>query len=146
MKHRGYTARPVFDEEDRVFHGRVDDIADVVTFEGATVDELEAAFRHAVYTYIAFAEERGMQPERPCSGKFVVRIPPELHRRVRAAADAQGTSLNTWVQATIEQRLRGGSEKGTGAAVRRQRRSGGGGTRAVALAGRRWRAEPPRDG
>lgn len=109
MRYRGYTARPAFDEEDRVFHGRVDDIAHVVTFEGATVDELEAEFRHAVDTYVAFAEERGLTPERPCSGKFVVRISPDLHRQVRTAADAQGTSLNTWVQTAIEQRLSGQS-------------------------------------
>lgn len=105
MKHRGYTARPVYSEEDRVFHGRVDDIADVVTFEGETVAELEAAFRDAVDTYIAFAEEQGRAPERPCSGKFVLRIPPEVHRAARAAADAQGVSLNAWVQEAVELRL-----------------------------------------
>ena len=105
MNHKGYTATVEYEPDDRVFHGRVNDISDVVTFEGTSVDELEAAFRDAVDEYVAFCEERGRVPQRPYSGRFLVRVPPALHRRVSEAATRAGESMNAWVQKAIEARL-----------------------------------------
>jgi predicted HicB family RNase H-like nuclease len=105
MNHKGYTATVEYEPDDRVFHGRVNDISDVVTFEGTSVDELEAAFRNAVDEYVAFCEERGRVPQRPYSGRFLVRVPPALHRRVSEAATRAGESMNAWVQGAIEHRL-----------------------------------------
>ncbi|HEY0036306.1 MAG TPA: type II toxin-antitoxin system HicB family antitoxin [Longimicrobium sp.] len=65
MTYDGYTARVEYDADDCVLHGRVNGISDVVTFEGATVHELEAAFRNSVDEYVAFCEERGRTPQRP---------------------------------------------------------------------------------
>ena len=105
MNHKGYTATVEYEPDDRVFHGRVNDISDVVTFEGASVDELEAAFRNAVDEYVAFCEERGRVPQRPYSGRFLVRVPPAVHRRVSEAATRAGESMNAWVQKAIERQL-----------------------------------------
>ena len=105
MNHKGYTATVEYEPDDRVFHGRVNDISDVVTFEGTSVDELEAAFRDAVDEYVAFCEERGRVPQRPYSGRFLVRVPPALHRRVSEAATRAGESMNAWVQKAIERQL-----------------------------------------
>ena len=41
--------------------------------------------------------EDGVEPRRQFSGKFHVRIPPELHAAISAAAAADGKSLNRWV-------------------------------------------------
>jgi predicted HicB family RNase H-like nuclease len=65
MEYNGYTAAIEYDPDDRVLHGRVNGISDVITFEGASVDELEAAFRSTVDEYIGFCEERGRSPQRP---------------------------------------------------------------------------------
>jgi predicted HicB family RNase H-like nuclease len=105
MNHKGYTATVEYEPDDRVFHGRVNDISDVVTFEGTSVDELDAAFRTAVEEYVAFCEERGRVPQRPYSGRFLVRVSPALHRRVAEAASRAGDSMNAWVQRAIELRL-----------------------------------------
>ena len=110
MNHKGYTATVEYEPDDRVFHGRVNDISDVVTFEGTSVDELEAAFRNAVDEYVAFCEERGRVPQRPYSGRFLVRDQPVDHalvghRRVAEAATRAGQSMNAWVQNAIESQL-----------------------------------------
>ena len=115
MNYKGYTASVEYEPDDRVFHGRVNDISDVVTFEGTSVDELEAAFRNGVDQYVAFCEERGRVPQRPYSGRFLVRVPPAVHRRVSEAATRSGQSMNAWVQEAIELRL------GDGEPVRRKK-------------------------
>jgi predicted HicB family RNase H-like nuclease len=105
MNYNGYSATIAYEPDDRVFHGRVNDISDVVSFEGTSVDELEAAFRNAVDEYVAFCEERGRVPQRPYSGRFLVRVPPAVHRRVSEAATRAGESMNAWVQKAIEAQL-----------------------------------------
>ncbi len=40
MNYKGYTGHVEFDDEARIFFGRVADTRDVITFEGTTVDDL----------------------------------------------------------------------------------------------------------
>jgi predicted HicB family RNase H-like nuclease len=105
MKYRGYTGSVEYDAEDRLFHGRVDGITDIVSFQGDTVEALEADFRAGVDDYLEFCKERGVEPQRPCSGRFVLRVSPELHREAAIAARSQRESLNTWIAGAIEARL-----------------------------------------
>ena len=105
MNYRGYSATIEYEADDRVFHGRVNDISDVVTFEGTSVDELEAAFRNAVDEYVAFCATLGRDPQKPYSGRFLVRVPPDVHRRMAEAATRARESMNAWVQKAIEARL-----------------------------------------
>lgn len=76
MKYKGYTGHVEYDDEAKIFHGEVLGIKDVVTFQGTTVDEIEQAFKDSVEDYLAFCKERGEEPDRPFSGKFNLRIPP----------------------------------------------------------------------
>ena len=41
--------------------------------------------------------EDGVEPRKRFSGKFNVRIPPELHADVTAAAAAAGKGINQWI-------------------------------------------------
>jgi predicted HicB family RNase H-like nuclease len=102
MEYNGYTARIEFDDSADVFHGEVLDLRDVITFQGASVEELWQAFRDSVDDYLEFCAERGEEPEKPFSGKFLVRVTPELHRRATVAAAREGESLNSWVASTIQ--------------------------------------------
>ena len=43
----------------------------------------------------------GVEPRRSYSGKYHLRMSPELHASVAAAAAAEGTSLNQWIASTI---------------------------------------------
>ncbi len=105
MKYKGYTGSVEYDSEDRIFHGRLNGITDVITFQGDSVEALEADFRDAVDDYLEFCAEQGVEAQRPCSGRFVLRIPPELHREAAIAARTQNESLNTWITGAIRARL-----------------------------------------
>jgi predicted HicB family RNase H-like nuclease len=102
MEYKGYTAVVEFDEDAGVFSGHVVNTRDVITFEGETVGELKQAFHDSVDDYLEFCAERGEEPDKPFSGKFVVRLDPDVHRKVFVAAARAGKSLNNWVAEALE--------------------------------------------
>lgn len=104
MTYKGYEGKVKFDEKAGIFHGEVINTRDVITFQGTSVGELEKAFHESVDDYLEFCASRGESPEKPFSGKFVVRLPSELHKRARAAARREGLSLNAWVIEAIKGR------------------------------------------
>src|SRR5437660_350154 len=97
MTYKDYVGVFSYDPEADVFHGRVEGISDVVTFEGRSLDELRQAFHDSVEDYLAFCQELGRPPEKPASGKFLVRADEALHRRLLTAAAMAGKSLNGFV-------------------------------------------------
>jgi predicted HicB family RNase H-like nuclease len=98
MKYKGYTGKVDFDEDAEIFHGEVVDTRDMITFQGKTVKELKQAFKDSVNDYLEFCESRGEKPEKPFSGKFMIRITPELHHAVYLKALQDGKSLNAVVE------------------------------------------------
>lgn len=103
MTLKGYTARIEFDERDNLFVGRVLGIRDIVSFHGETVADLRAEFGSAINDYLDDCRERGIHPEKPASGKLLLRVPPELHGRALIAAHAAGQSLNQWATEVLRQ-------------------------------------------
>ena len=97
MKYKGYTGIVEFDDEAEIFHGEVANLRDVITFQGRSVDELREAFEGSVDDYLAWCADREKTPDKPFSGKFVVRLDPETHRDISTAAQRSGKSLNAWV-------------------------------------------------
>ena len=102
LKYKGYTGTVLFDADDRIFHGRLMGITDVITFEGTSVNELEKDFRSAVDEYLKTCEKLGREPEKPFSGRFMVRVPPELHCAIALAAKRDRKSVNAWVAEICE--------------------------------------------
>lgn len=80
MAYKGYLAKVEVDDDADIFHGEVINIRDVVTFQGRAVEELRQAFQDSVKDYLAFCAERGEEPDKPFSGRFVIRLAPEVHR------------------------------------------------------------------
>ena len=103
MFYKGYSARIEFNDEDRIFVGHLAGIRDIVGFHGSSVDELEAAFHEAVNDYLAHCEKLGLPPNKPFSGRMLLRVPPEVHARVSAAAQVSGVSLNQWATQALDQ-------------------------------------------
>ena len=103
MEYKGYFARVEFDDEANIFHGEVINLRDVITFEGESVEELRKAFTDSVEDYLEFCTERGEAPEKPYSGKFIVRVEPDLHKTLVIQARKNGKSLNTWVSDALNQ-------------------------------------------
>lgn len=102
MKHGPYVAAIEFDPELDMFCGTVVNLSSPVTFYGKSTDELKHEFHESIRAYLEVCKERGIEPERPYSGRFNVRMTPEQHRRFAQQAAASGKSLNAWVVDTIE--------------------------------------------
>jgi len=112
MEYKGYFAKVEFDDDANIFHGEVINLRDVITFEGETVNELKEAFQDSVDDYLSFCSERGEAPEKPYSGKFVVRVEPELHKNITIEARKKGKSLNIWVKDAISTALKDSTQQG----------------------------------
>lgn len=103
LEHGDYLARVDYDPADAVLHGEVLNLRDVVTFQARSADELLRAFADSVAAYAAFCREHGKEPQKPFSGKFVVRLDPELHREAAEVAARLGRSLNAVAKEAIRE-------------------------------------------
>ncbi len=102
MNHQGYAARIEYDERDNLFVGRILGVRAIISFHGQTVAELRKEFEHAVDDYLAECSEKGVKPEKPASGKLLLRVSPEVHGRAMVVAQSAGKSLNQWVSEVLE--------------------------------------------
>lgn len=105
MEYKGYIGKVEMDDEAGILHGEVINIRDVITFTGISVAEVQQAFHESVDDYLAFCAQRGESPEKPFSGKFVVRLPAELHRKAYIQAKLSDKSLNSWVTDVLQSAL-----------------------------------------
>jgi predicted HicB family RNase H-like nuclease len=97
MIYKGYTASIEFDEESEIFFGKVVDIKDVITFQADSVEGLKNEFKNSIEDYIEFCEQKKREPEKPYSGKFNIRINPDLHRKIAIKAAKEHKSINDLV-------------------------------------------------
>lgn len=105
LEYKGYFTRVEYSVEDRVLHGKIEGIQDLVNFECDQADQVEERFHEAVDDYLAYCEDLGKQPEKPYRGVFNIRISPELHRRAVMEAAKEGVTLNQFVASAVETRL-----------------------------------------
>lgn len=103
MIYKGYAARIEYSDEDNCFIGHIAGIKDVVGFHGESVKELRSAFEEAVDDYLATCKKLGRSPQRPYSGKLMLRIPPDVHAHAVMIAEAHGKSLNQWAADVLAQ-------------------------------------------
>jgi predicted HicB family RNase H-like nuclease len=106
MSYQGYSARIEFDDRDSIFVGRVLGVRTMISFHGETVAELRSEFESAVDDYIRECKEQGTKPEKPASGKLLLRVPPDVHGRAMVAAQAAGKSLNQWATELLKGAVR----------------------------------------
>lgn len=102
MSYKGYTARVEYDPRDDIFAGRVLGVRDIISFHASSVSQLHQAFHLALDDYLNDCVERGVTPERPASGKVMLRIRPEIHAAATIAAQSAGKSLNQWADEVFE--------------------------------------------
>ena len=102
MTYKDYAARIEYSDEDACFVGHIAGIKDVVGFHGSSVATLRAAFREAVDDYLAACKKLERAPQKPYSGKLMLRISPEVHARAAMMAEARGKSLNQWAAEVLE--------------------------------------------
>ncbi|MBD9242374.1 MAG: type II toxin-antitoxin system HicB family antitoxin [Ruminococcaceae bacterium] len=105
LRYKGYSARPEYSAEDKIFYGKILGIDDLIDFYSDSAKEIENEFHAAVDDYLAFCEEVGKQPQKEFSGTFNVRVSPELHRRAAQKAQEESVPLNRVVESALEEYL-----------------------------------------
>jgi predicted HicB family RNase H-like nuclease len=88
--------------------GRILGIRSIISFHGTTVTQLRSEFRVAVEDYLGECAEQGVAPEKPASGKLLLRVPPEIHGRALVMAQASGKSLNQWATEVLREAVQTG--------------------------------------
>jgi predicted HicB family RNase H-like nuclease len=101
MEYKGYMGTVEYDDEAKLFHGDIINTKDVITFQGTTVDEIETAFKESIDDYILWCKKEGVEPEKPYSGKFNLRLSPELHKEIAIKAKRLKISINSFVEKAL---------------------------------------------
>lgn len=102
LHYKNYFGSVHYSGDDDVFYGKVLGINDLVSFEGASVQELKTAFQEAVDDYLITCAALKKNPETTYEGTFNVQIPRELHRQAALEASVKGMSLNDFVQYALD--------------------------------------------
>jgi predicted HicB family RNase H-like nuclease len=103
MKVEGHKARIEYDPEIDMFRGEILGLNGGADFYGKTPSELRKEFRKSLNVFLNVCKEKGIEPYKDYSGKFNLRIPPNLHAEIAARAAAEGKSINQWVAETLDQ-------------------------------------------
>jgi predicted HicB family RNase H-like nuclease len=105
IRYKNYTGVVEYDDEGKIFTGEVIGLRDVVTFQGRTAAELEKSFRQSVDLYLEMCKRDNVEPQKPFSGRFNLRIDPELHRQLAELAALEKVSLNEFVNHILRQAI-----------------------------------------
>jgi predicted HicB family RNase H-like nuclease len=105
MTVEGYTAKIEYDEELDLFRGDILGLNGGADFYGKNPKELRAEFKRSLQVFLEVCAEKGIEPRRNFSGKFNLRIPPELHEQLAIAAQAEGKSINLLAQEALRMRV-----------------------------------------
>ena len=89
LEHRGYLGSVLYSDEDETFHGRLEFIRDLVTYEANDAVGLKSAFQEAVDDYLLLCEEQKRAPDIPG-----IRPEGSLHSAAMLRARLEGISLN----------------------------------------------------
>ena len=105
MTYKGYSASMEFDPDDKIIVGRVLNIDDIISFHAESVADFEQAFQQSIDDYLQACEQLQQAPEKPASGKLMLRISPQVHASALKAAQQNGQSMNKWVESVLEKTL-----------------------------------------
>ncbi len=102
MTFNNYHARIEYDPDLDMFRGEILGLNGDADFYGRTPKELRAEFKKSLAVFLEVCKEKGIEPRRHYSGKFNLRIPPELHEQLAIVAQAKGKSINAIAQEALQ--------------------------------------------
>jgi predicted HicB family RNase H-like nuclease len=105
MQVEGFNAKIEYDEELDLFRGEILGLNGGADFYGKNPKELRAEFKKSLQVFLDVCKEKGIEPKRNFSGKFNLRISPELHEQLAFAAQAEGKSINMVAQEALQLRV-----------------------------------------
>lgn len=98
----GYTARIEYDATLDQFRGEILGLTGGADFYGKNPKELRTEFKKSLKVFLDVCREKGIEPRRSYSGKFNLRISPDLHEKLAIVAQAEGKSINTLAQEALQ--------------------------------------------
>ena len=105
LQYKGYHGSVEISPEDNVLYGKLLFISPLITYEGATAQELENAFKNAVDSYLDDCKAEGIPPIKPCKGSFNVRVGHELHLAAAVASHRESINLNEFIKQALNEKL-----------------------------------------
>ena len=103
MTINGYQAVIAFDPDIQMFRGEFVGLNGGADFYAKDVDGLRHEGEVSLRVFLEACVEDGVDPRKHFSGKFSLRVDPELHEAASIAAAASGQSLNQWAAEAIRQ-------------------------------------------
>ncbi|MBS0358783.1 MAG: type II toxin-antitoxin system HicB family antitoxin [Proteobacteria bacterium] len=101
MQYKGYYGSVHFDDEEPIFHGKIEFIRALVSYEATNATSLIKAFQEAVDDYLETCRSQQITPEVPFKGSLNVRLGSELHRKIVIAATNQHSTINKFITDTL---------------------------------------------
>lgn len=104
LRYKGYVGSVEYAEEDNCFYGKVLGLRrDGIIYEGNSADSLKKDFEEAVDHYLESCKQKGITPEKPYSGRLVLRMTTELHGLIAEKAADRGESINDFINLTLKE-------------------------------------------
>ena len=94
MKIEGYDAVIHYDPEIEMFRGEFAGLNGGADFYASDISGLQKEGKLSLEMFLQMCVEDGVEPRKQFSGKFNVRISPELHESLVLKAAASGKSIN----------------------------------------------------
>jgi predicted HicB family RNase H-like nuclease len=105
MTYKKYHGSVCYSDDDQIFHGKVEFVRSLVSYEGHDVKSLRKAFEEAVDDYLELCKQEDIEPETPFKGSFNVRTGSDLHRKAALFAKSKGTNLNSIITDALDKYL-----------------------------------------
>lgn len=97
----GYKAKIEYSPETEQLRGEFIGLNGSADFYADNLKDLHQQGAISLQIFLEVCQEQGIEPRKHYSGKFNVRVSPEIHAAAVAAAAAHNQSLNEWISQAI---------------------------------------------
>lgn len=94
LKINGYSAKISFDSDREYFRGEFIDINGYADFYATDIKGLYDEGEKSLSIFLKACEEDGISPDKSYSGKFILRMSPQLHSKITTIAISEDTAIN----------------------------------------------------
>jgi predicted HicB family RNase H-like nuclease len=105
MEINGYRAIIQYDPDIDMFRGEFIGLNGGADFYAKDIDSLRKEGEISLKVFLDMCREDGVEPRKVYSGKFNLRVSPQLHAEIATRAAASGKSLNQWVADVLNESL-----------------------------------------